>query len=89
MLKNSSKNFQSKYFTQWETEDVCKWLSDINMSGYTNVFESNKINGYDLCYLTNDNLINDLRISRFHDRNVILQEIKIKIYEQSNIFLKT
>ena len=81
MLKNS-KNIQSKYLSTWDTEDIVKWLSDINMSSYSNVFESNKINGYDLCYLTNENLLNDLRISRFHDRNVILQAIKVQLYEQ-------
>jgi hypothetical protein len=58
MLKNS-KNIQSKYLSTWDTEDIVKWLSDINMSSYSNVFESNKINGYDLCYLTNENLLNE------------------------------
>ena len=87
MLKNGLKINQIKYISQWETDDVVKWLIEINMSAYTNVFENNKINGYDLCYLTNDNLVNDLRISRLHDRNLILQAIKILLYEQSIYYL--
>ena len=81
------QNSQNNYISQWETEDVLKWLKLINMSTYINTFESNKISGYDLCYFTNENLENDLRITRLHDRNLILKEIRTLIYEQRIDFL--
>ena len=45
------------------------------MNQYIYKFESNKINGYDLIYLTKEDL-KSLGIVSIHDKNIILNEIQ-------------
>lgn len=52
---------------------VLSILCEIECKQYSTAFRESKITGYDLCFLTNDILINELNVSSFHDRNEIIR----------------
>jgi hypothetical protein len=81
--ENLKNNPSFKDLSTWDWEDVTIWLSNYGMSQYQEVFQKYEINGYDLCYLTNDDL-NEMRLTNFHDRNTILKNIRLMIIEQCN-----
>jgi hypothetical protein len=81
--ENLKNNSSFKDLSTWNWEDVTNWLTNYGMSQYQEVFQKYEINGYDLCYLTNDDL-NEMRLTNFHDRNTILKNIRLMIIEQCN-----
>ena len=70
-----------KDISTWNTSDISSWLKSINMTQYIAKFELNKINGYDLIYLTKEDLKN-LGITNIHDKNVILNSMKKALLNQ-------
>ena len=70
-----------KDISTWNTNDISNWLKLINMSQYISKFESNKINGYDLIYLTKEDL-KSLGILNIHDKNIILNSMKDALLKQ-------
>ena len=74
----------SKFISSWSQGEVQQWLIKIKMDKYISNFANNQVNGYDLCYLSNDNF-NDLKIYNFHDKNILLQSIKLLILEELKI----
>ena len=75
-----------KDISTWNTPDVSSWLKSINMTQYVSKFELNKINGYDLIYLTKEDLKN-LGIINIHDKNVILNSMKKALLNQLKLDL--
>ena len=72
---------EQKDISTWNTSDVLTWLKNIDMTQYASKFELNKINGYDLIYLTKEDLKN-LGIVNIHDKNVILNAMKKALLQQ-------
>jgi len=70
-----------KDISTWTTSDISSWLKSINMTQYVSKFELNKINGYDLIYLTKEDLKN-LGVLNIHDKNVILNSMKKALLQQ-------
>ena len=70
-----------KDISTWTTTDIISWLKNINMTQYISKFESNKINGYDLIYLTKEDLKN-LGVINIHDKNIILNSMKEALLQQ-------
>ena len=70
-----------KDISTWTTSDITSWLKNIKMTQYISKFEQNKINGYDLIYLTKEDLKN-LGIVNIHDKNVILNSMKSALLQQ-------
>ena len=75
------KVMNQKDISTWSTSDISSWLKNINMTQYIAKFELNKINGYDLIYLTKEDLKN-LGITNIHDKNVILNSMKKALLNQ-------
>ena len=73
-----------KDISTWNTSDISAWLKSINMTQYVSKFELNKINGYDLIYLTKEDIKN-LGIVNIHDKNVILNSMKKALLQQLKI----
>ena len=65
----------------WTQIEVQQWLKNIKMDKYNSHFQNNQVNGYDLCYLSNDDF-KDLKINNFHDKNTLLKYIKYLKLEQ-------
>ena len=68
-------------FSLWTSDDLAYWLNTINLTKYVNNIKSNNINGYDLCYLTNEDF-KELGISSIHDKNVLVKNIRMQTLEQ-------
>ena len=75
-----------KDISTWNTPDISSWLKSINMTQYVSKFDLNKINGYDLIYLTKEDLKN-LGIINIHDKNVILNSMKKALLNQLKLNL--
>lgn len=74
-----------KDISTWNNEIVCEWLNEIQLTQYVETFRNNNINGYDLCYITSQELLNELNITKLHDRNCILKKIRENILKQCKI----
>jgi hypothetical protein len=66
----------SKELYEWDVSDVISWLQNKGFQNYTENFRTNNITGYDLCFLTTEDLKSELRISNLHERLGILKEIR-------------
>lgn len=69
---------------EWGSERVRQWLDEIQLGEYRKAFEQNHITGVDLCYLTAEQIKNDLGISSLGHRRIIESEIE-KLKEPAKI----
>jgi hypothetical protein len=69
-------------FSKWTNEEILNWLKDIKYSGYIDIFKENEIQGYDLCYIKEEDLLNEFKLTRFHDRMQFFKEIKDILLEK-------
>ena len=67
--------------SEWNTSDLSKWLMDNKYPGISELCQNNSISGYDLFYITDDILKNELQLNSFHERKVTMKLIKKLIYE--------
>jgi len=68
--------FLNKELIDWDNQDVCNWLHNRNLRHHIETFEKSNINGYDLCYLTKEELKTEFKIPSFHERITIMKEIR-------------
>ncbi len=68
-------------FFNWECSDVCNWLHSRNLKNYIENFRIAQVNGYDLCHLSIDELKSELKINNYHDRLLIMKEVRKMIVE--------
>ena len=73
--------YLKKEISEWNTTDLCNWLIDNKYPGISELFQSNSISGYDLFYINDDTLKNELGLSSFHERNVTMKLISKLINE--------
>ena len=78
----SPNNINNRLISQWQQEDVLNFLKSIGLSQYLNTFQNNQISGYDLCCLSSDDIINELRIIKIHVRNIFGRTVREAILEQ-------
>lgn len=71
----------AKDLSTWEWNDVKEWLSNNKMDQYIPNFQKCQVNGYDLCYLANEDF-NEMGITNFHSKNIILKSIRTLTLEQ-------
>lgn len=71
----------AKDLSTWEWNDVKEWLSSNKMDQYIPNFQKCQVNGYDLCYLANEDF-NEMGITNFHSKNIILKSIRTLTLEQ-------
>ena len=74
-------SYLKREISEWNTTDLSKWLLDNKYPGISELCQNNSISGYDLFYITEDTLKNELGLSSFHERQVTLKLIKKLIYE--------
>ena len=67
--------------SEWNTSDLSRWLIDNKYPGISELCQNNSISGYDLFYITDDILKNELGLNSFHERKVTMKLIKKLIYE--------
>lgn len=69
-------SFLNKELYDWDSSDVCNWLHSKNLRNSIDSFGRSNITGYDLCFITQEDLKNELRIPNLHERLNILKEIR-------------
>jgi hypothetical protein len=69
-------SYLDKELCDWDTSDVCNWLHYKHFKDYIQNFNTNNITGYDLCFITNEDLKCELNINNLHERLKILKEIR-------------
>lgn len=82
-------SLNSKEISIWSNDDVIIWLKDLSLSIYQDNFQSNKMTGYDLCYLTNAELKDEFKINKYHDRSLIIKSIKEYLLDQCRYYFLT
>ena len=74
-------SYLKKEISEWNTSDLCNWLLDNKFRGISELFQKYSISGYDLFYIDDDVLKNELGLSSFHERKVTLKLISKLTYE--------
>ena len=74
-------SYLKREISEWNTTDLSKWLIDNKYPGISELCQNNSLSGYDLFYITDDTLKNELGLSSFHERKVTMKLIKKLIYE--------
>ena len=65
----------TKPLAEWTTADVCKWLNDLGLSNYTDIFAENEIVGSHLPELSKEDL-QELGVTRVGHRLTIERSLK-------------
>ena len=74
-------SYLNREISEWNTTDLSKWLLDNKYPGISELCTNNSLSGYDLFYITDDILKNELGLNSFHERKVTMKLIKKLIYE--------
>jgi hypothetical protein len=69
-------SYLTKEFYEWSNSDVCNWMHSKNLRTYIERFEQKQISGYDMCFISNEDLKVEFNIANLHERLAILKEIK-------------
>jgi hypothetical protein len=72
---NFIKNYLKSNLQDWTCEDVIVWLTNEIGPNYNDYFSAHEITGRDLLDLNEDNLKNDLKVLKLHDRKKIMRKI--------------
>ena len=74
-------SYSKKEISEWNTKDLCNWLTDNKYPGISELCQNNSISGYDLFFINDDILKNEFGLRSFHERKVTLKLINKLIYE--------
>ena len=74
-------NYTKKEISEWNTKDLSSWLIDNKYPGISELCQNNSLSGYDLFYINDDILKNELNLSSFHERKVTMKLINKLINE--------
>ena len=74
-------SYLKKEISEWNTTDLCNWLLANKFRGISELFQKYSLSGYDLFYIDDDILKNELNLKSFHERKVALKLIKKLTYE--------
>ena len=80
--------YLKKEISEWNTTDLCKWLIDNKYPGISELCQNNSLSGYDLFFINEDILKNELGLSSFHERKVTMKLINKLIYEHLKLNIK-
>jgi hypothetical protein len=73
--------YLNKEISEWNTKDLAAWLMDNKYPGISELCQNNSLNGYDLFFINDDILKNDLGLTSFHERKVTMKLINKLINE--------
>ena len=74
-------SYLKKEISEWNTTDLCNWLLANKFRGISELFAKYSLSGYDLFYIDDDILKNELNLKSFHERKVALKLITKLTYE--------
>ena len=68
-------SYKDKEISEWNPNDLSNWLLDNRYRGISELCQKFSLSGYDLFFITDDILKNELGLSSFHERAVTLKLI--------------
>ena len=68
-------SYADKEISEWNSTDLSNWLLDNKYRGISELCQKYNLSGYDLFFITDDILKNELGLSSFHERAVTLKLI--------------
>ena len=68
-------SYADKEISEWNSSDLSSWLLDNKYRGISELCQKYSLSGYDLFFITDDILKNELGLSSFHERIVTLKLI--------------
>jgi cation-transporting ATPase 13A3/4/5 len=68
-------SYTDKEISEWNSTDLSNWLLDNKYRGISELCQKYNLSGYDLFFITDDILKNELGLSSFHERVVTLKLI--------------
>ena len=74
-------SYLKKEISEWNTNELCNWLLANKFRGISELFQKYSLSGYDLFYIDDDILKNELNLKSFHERKVALKLITKLTYE--------
>ena len=74
-------SYLKKEISEWNTTDLCNWLLANKFRGISELCQKYSLSGYDLFYINDDILKNELGLKSFHERNVALKLFTKLAYE--------
>ena len=74
-------NYSKKEISEWNTKDLSSWLIDNKYPGISELCQNNSLSGYDLFFINDDILKNELNLNSFHERKVTMKLINKLINE--------
>ena len=69
------ESYTDKEISEWNSSDLSNWLLDNKYRGISELCQKYSLSGYDLFFITDDILKNELGLSSFHERVVTLKLI--------------
>ncbi len=73
--------YLKKEISEWNTTDLCNWLLANKFRGISELCQKYSLSGYDLFFINDDILKNELGLKSFHERNVALKLFTKLTYE--------
>ena len=74
-------SYLNKETSEWNTTDLCNWLLANKFRGISELCQKYSLSGYDLFFINDDILKNELGLKSFHERNVALKLFTKLTYE--------
>ena len=74
-------SYLNKEISEWNTTDLCNWLLANKFRGISELCQKYSLSGYDLFFIDDDILKNELGLKSFHERNVALKLFTKLTYE--------
>ena len=74
-------SYLNKEISEWNTKDLTSWLMDNKYPGISELCQNNSLSGYDLFFINDNILKNELNLSSFHERQVTMKLINKLINE--------
>ena len=74
-------SYLKKEISEWNTNDLCNWLLANKFRGISELCQKHSISGYDLFFINDDILKNELNLKSFHERKIALKLFTKLTYE--------
>jgi hypothetical protein len=77
-------NSFQKEISEWTCIELCNWLNTNNYRGISDLFQKYSLTGYDIFFINDKILKDELNLKSFHERHLTLKVVNNLIHEHRN-----
>ena len=74
-------NSFQKEISEWTYIELCNWLNTNNYRGISDLFQKYSLTGYDIFFINDKILKDELNLKSFHERHLTLKVVNNLIHE--------